>query len=450
MGDLKLNFTSENRLHIYCSDLKNYQVLGSFLETLSFLRKRNQNIIPVVIAGPRDAIKLKLLQNIIEEKLGLKDGYYACSASPIEEKIAESRATEILEECRNLEDVKKIRYNNTNLGISIISSIISKYRCTDINIDIHKKDIIAYATYSILFLNKFIEYITQKTEQKDIIFIYNGRHYNTHPESLYTESLSLEIYYYERINGGKKLIIQKPRIHDFISRSKTVKKFWIKSIDKSKSDIGHLFFKKQGENKFSKSNDKGLLIEKPYIVYFPSSEDEYACLDERIALSATFKSQRKAIKWLIDWASDQEKYKLVVRLHPNQKNICKKDYQFWHNDIRGKNTILIPSHSKIDSYQLATKAEKVISFLSTMGVEATYMGIPSITIGNPLYKGLDTVYEPLSPKQLKILLEAKIPPKKKESTIPFGYYSLMFGETISFYQELSFHTFEEYERLLEN
>ena len=255
--------------------------------------------------------------------------------------------------------------------------------------------------------------------------------------------------YYERINSEENITIQKPRIHDFWLRSKVANEFWIKSNDQSKIDTGHLFFQKQEKNTFSKNNNEELSIKKPYICYFPTSEDEYACLDESISLSTLFKSQRDAIQWLVAWADSQDTHQLVIRLHPNQKEICHKDYSFWHNEINGKNVTIIPSHSKINSYKLASKAEKVVSFLSTMGVEATYMGIPSITVGNPIYKGLDAVYEPQSQEQLKQLLEDEIPPKEKENTLPFGYYNLEYGEPCSFYKILSLKSFEDYGHLLD-
>ncbi|MBT2772447.1 hypothetical protein J7J47_09390 [Halomonas sp. ISL-60] len=434
--------------YVYCTDLKNYQVLGTFLELLYYLKvTKNEDPIPMVIVGTRDADKIPALKKILSNKLDIENGIYKVNNDITINDSIEKKSESLTQKITNIKELQLLEYNNINIGPGIASSLISKHRCTEPDLKKLSQELNSYTQQSILFLESFQTAALDHIHISDTIYIYNGRHYNTYPQSLFCEQLGCNILYYERMNSGKNLTIQKPRIHDFLLRSKIANDFWINATDKSKIDTGHSFFQKQEKNTFSKNNDDELLVNKPYIVYFPSSEDEYASLDERISLSTLFKSQRDAVQWLAAWASSQEAYQLVIRLHPNQKEICQKDYSFWHNKLNGKNVTIIPSHSNISSYKVALKAKKVVSFLSTMGVEATYMGIPSITVGNPIYKGFDAVYEPQSPEQLHILLEDEISPKEKENTLPFGYYNFKYGQPCSFYKELSLKNFEDYGQL---
>lgn len=202
-------------------------------------------------------------------------------------------------------------------------------------------------------------------------------------------------------------------------------------------------------NKFTAKFSEKIEERKEIISFFTSSEDEYAALDGRISLSDLFDSQRSAVEWLINWAAVQEKYILIVRLHPNQEHICSKDYDYWHS-LSGKNVTLIPSHSKISSYDIIKKSTKAISFLSTIGIEATRMSIPSITIGNPVYKGMDAVYEPTTKDHLLQLLNKKIQPKNKENTLPYGYFNLYYGPQLQFMKVLGLSEFSQYSNILVN
>lgn len=436
--------------YVYCSDLKNYQVLGTFLELLHHLKViKNEELMPLVIVGARDANKIPALKDFLLTELGIQNGIYQVNNEIKLDCTIEEATESLIEKITSISELRPLKYKGINIGTGIASSIISKHRCINPDLKESNTELKAYTQQSILFLESFQQTAFKNINTSDTIYIYNGRLYNNHPQSLFCEKTGCNILYYERINSEQNLTIQKPRIHDFWLRSKIANEFWIKSTDKSKINIGHSFFQKQEANTFSKNKDEELSVEKPYVIYFPSSEDEYACLDERISLSTLFKSQRDAIRWLVAWADSQDTHQLVIRLHPNQEGICQKDYSFWHNEINGKNVTIVPSQSKINSYKLASKAEKVVSFLSTMGVEATYMGIPSITVGNPIYKGLDAVYEPQSPEQLKQLLEDEIPPKEKENTLPFGYYNLKYGEPCSFYKKLSLKAFEDYGQILD-
>lgn len=65
------------RAFVYCSDLSNYQVFGTFLELVSELKSRDElEVVPLVIAGERDASRLSMVDQFIQNELGVKSGYY--------------------------------------------------------------------------------------------------------------------------------------------------------------------------------------------------------------------------------------------------------------------------------------------------------------------------------------------------------------------------------------
>ncbi|WP_386080148.1 hypothetical protein ACFIOZ_17990 [Vreelandella sp. F11] len=434
--------------YVYCSDLKNYQVLGTFLELLYHLKvTKNENPTPIVLVGARDAKKIPALKSFLSEELDIKSGIYRINQEINLNSKIEEKSEAIINKINNIEELQKIEYNDINIGIGIASSLISKYRCTEPDLKQISNELNSYAQQSILFLESFQLIALKEIQVNDTIYIYNGRHYNTYPQSLFCEKIGCNLLYYERMNSWKNLRIQKPRIHDFLATTHIVKSLWEDTNDAEKENIGQSFFYENKKNQFTQNFSEKLDIKKPIISFFSSSEDEFASLDPRINLSDIFENQRKAIEWLITWVATQKKYTLVIRLHPNQGNICIKDYNYWHN-LSGKNVVLIPSYSKIDSYDLINQSSKVVSFLSTVGIEATRSSIPSITLGNPIYKGLDAVYEPTNIEQLKHLLENEIKTKDKENTTPYGYYNLKHGPSLDFLHHTGLASFENYPDIL--
>lgn len=434
--------------YVYCNDLKNHQVLGTFLELLYHLKVvKKENPIPMVIVGARDAKKTPYLKSFLSEKLDIKDGIYQINNETSLNNTIGREAASLTDNIASIEELQSLKYNGINIGIGIASSLISKHRCTTPNLIKTDKELLLYTQQAILFLESFQKTISRNVHADDTIYIYNGRHYNTYPQSLFCEQIGCNILYYERMNSWKNLKIQKPRIHNFLAISNIVKTFWENANDTEKEKIGESYFDKNRSNKFTRNFSEKLEIDKELISFFTSSEDEYASLDPRIRISDVFDSQRMGFEWLANWAASQKKYELVVRLHPNQELTCPTDYNYWHK-YSCKNVTIIPSDSNIDSYDLITRSSKVISFLSTIGIEATRFGVPSITIGNPIYKGLDAVYEPTSREQLTYLLENNIKPKNKENTTPYGYYNLSYGSKLEFLSHTGLAYFKDYPSLL--
>ena len=115
-----------------------------------------------------------------------------------------------------------------------------------------------------------------------------------------------------------------------------------------------------------------------YIIFYTSSEDEMGGVKEFYE-NCAYQNQFEAIKSI---ASNLPKgVRLVVRTHPrlagiNSKyEIAVKEYCLNNDDI-----IFYSAESKINSYDLLNFADIVITFGSTMGIEAAYLGKFSIIL----------------------------------------------------------------------
>lgn len=69
-------------------------------------------------------------------------------------------------------------------------------------------------------------------------------------------------------------------------------------------------------------------------------------------------------------------------------------------------------------------ADKVISFGSTMGVEANYWGKPSILLSASEYYNLGVCYLPSSIEELCEMIKADLQPLAKEGALKYAFYLL--------------------------
>ncbi|WFF42814.1 hypothetical protein EVC62_15655 [Salinicola endophyticus] len=440
------------RAFVFCSDLRNYQVFGTFLEMLYRLSLQDRfQVIPLVTVGERDAGRLADIQATISRMLGEHQGYYQTTVSAFESSADLSALVdELLCSVVDIEDLRGMTYRGLNIGVAIVSNLVSRYRCVSLDLDDCWPEVESYLRQALLFVAHFEAGIQSiGLEPDDLFYIYNGRSYNTYPQTLVLERLEQQIIYYERMNAGKTLRVQPCRIHDFLSMSAVVKAFWEESDDPLKGEKAKAFFEEQRTNAFAEKFAEAPTGQREYVVYFVSSEDEYASLDPRIKLSPIFATQREAVAWLISWAANQSRYQLIIRNHPNQAGICRRDFDYWHG-LAGDNVDVIQSDSVISSYDLMQGADKVLCFFSTAGIEAAYIGVPSIMLGTAIYSGLDAVYEPDSREGLAFMLDTDIEPKPAANALPYGYFTSCYGWPMAFFERLGLSRFDDYQHLFDN
>src|SRR5690606_23151032 len=104
------------------------------------------------------------------------------------------------------------------------------------------------------------------------------------------------------------------------------------------------------------------------------------------------------------------------------------------------NLHIIPPESPLDSYALMDACEKVVSFSSTMGVEAGYWQTPSILIGHAFYEDLGCCYRPQSHEEvIQLILEKNLAPKPREGSLKYGHYMISNGYPFKRFQQTGFH-----------
>jgi Capsule polysaccharide biosynthesis protein len=174
----------------------------------------------------------------------------------------------------------------------------------------------------------------------------------------------------------------------------------------------------------------------PRIAAFSSTESEFACLREYYR-PQIYPSQAEGFELIIhDLARRNFQGVVAVRMHPNSAR-TKSDFTQRLRTLPYPFLRLIAPEDKIDSYTLLRTADKVLTFGSTIGIEAAYRGIPSILARWAAYEDLGSTYNPNSHEELMQLLLDPIDPKPADGAVDYAYYAKTFGNRLKYVTPLS-------------
>jgi len=154
-----------------------------------------------------------------------------------------------------------------------------------------------------------------------------------------------------------------------------------------------------------------------------------------------FTSDYAVLEKILDEFKNDGSIHFYVRMHPSitnehntqvtiMKKICDRGYSNF--------TVIWPSE-KIDTYSLLLSCDKVLTFGSTVGVEACFWGVPSILAGRAMYEDLDCTYLAKNYEHLFELLRSSLSPKDSLEAIKVGYSRATHGIKFKRYQPVGFY-----------
>lgn len=347
----------------------------------------------------------------------------------------------------SLQDLKNYKYHEAILGNSVASSLISlrheKNFLPKKNIALVRRCLISSA---IVYEKSKI--IINKTKPKSL-YTFNNRFLLSRPIIEAAKFIKVNrILRHERGADMNKYELFEEDIHDYNYRYKLMMKYWRLAPKKNKYVVANNFFKNQKYN-FEKyfltksSNKTGLInifcnkAEKK-IVFFTSTDYEYEAWTSYVNKKKYyFKNQLQALKIVIDIVKKLKNYILVIRCHPAKilNNFEKIDEQKILKMGDNKKVFVLKSNSDVNSYQLIDKCDIVITFGSTIGIEAYYWRKPSISLRENSYTKLNIIEHPKNKKALeKYLRKKKLKLKAKQLCLPVGYFLMRHGKKFKYFK----------------
>jgi len=182
-------------------------------------------------------------------------------------------------------------------------------------------------------------------------------------------------------------------------------------------------------------NSLELDIEKPIISLFTNVTADSA----HWYPSKLFNNILDWVFYTIDYFLDYPELQLIIRSHPSERsgigsrqpvaNEINKKYKSLPQNIK-----LISPESRFSSYSILDMTNVALIYASTVGLEATIMGIPTILIANASYSS-DFTFNPTSKgeynKLLNNLFDLKVDKKMQDQAINAAY-EIWFESQIKF------------------
>jgi len=280
----------------------------------------------------------------------------------------------------------------------------------------------------------------------DVLITFNGRFATCKPIIEAATAAGIPVLRHERGSTFTRYAVFNDSIHDHENIRSRIVDSWSSANPVARTDLAHEYFlrrrNREGINwySFTDAQQPGLIPPKSplkrRLVYFSSSDDEYEAITEAFN-PGPWPNQLQAVFALIRIAANFDDIEVVVRLHPHLVKKSASERQRWLV-LKAFNLCLVTPGDKIDSYALMDSADIVVTYGSTIGMEAAYAGKPSILIGPGSYAGSEAIYQPCSEDELEALLALRpIPPKDQKHCLPYGFYYSTFGELFEHYRPVS-------------
>ena len=301
-------------------------------------------------------------------------------------------AKKLIEQVKSMNSIsalKELRYLEIAPGTALANEItnLTKDRDLDLrsNWTLIKKIIYSYLeVYSATKIE-----IQDKNIEK--VHVFNGRFLHERAvrdcaKNLQTEVLIFETTrdrYFQRLEG----------FHSRTDNQKYMLEHWANSLDSesNKFEIGSLYFEelRSKNNPFKVESTEKFNRRNKFFVYFSSSDDEAVGFwDEwREPLG----NQLEVVRRLQDIFNLQNEFDLIIRLHPNLSNKGTSVKSNWSTISPTKRSMVIGPTAKISSYELLDNCVGVISYGSTLGLEAAFNLKPSIVLADSGYDLLEVV-----------------------------------------------------------
>ena len=351
----------------------------------------------------------------------------------------------------SIEALKEYRIDNFDAGMSVVSSLVSYAKTPYLNIkdnqDYIKRSLEA-ATYTYFATRDFL-----KENKFDMFYIFNGR-FSIEKAALRACEFHNQVFStHERgCDKGHYEVFENVLPHNISYNHSKMLEYWEKETDLAKRrQEAVTFFESKRDNvwkswtPFLNSQKNAELPAnwdktKYNIVVFTTSDNEFVAIGDEWK-QFVFDSQLEGIQEIAETLRSigNKSIQLYVRLHPNLSNY-EPEHEFTINALAQFSDVLhvVDAYSSNSSYAILLNCDKVITFGSTMGMEATYFEKPSISLSSSFYQYLDVVYQPNNKEEaMNLILDMALIPKSKEKALIGSFYLQTFGVKYNYYKPIT-------------
>lgn len=258
-----------------------------------------------------------------------------------------------------------------------------------------------------------------RTIEPDTIEVFNGRHACSKSAIIAARSSGRQFNTLEVTARQQPIVHLGHLVHDRKGIQRRVMR------QPADMEVAESFYSKRRSpagNKFAKKHKAEFIPPKVdhgqrTVSIFLSSQDEFASLG------------KEWVSPFLDYAPIVEAaclahpdYHFCVRFHPNQADVASDIISPFKTIAGLPNVTIYYPTDQVNSYALMDWSDVVVTFGSTMTVEACWAGKSVIMLGPSYFDELDISHNPATCDEFVELLRGEVPPKDRENAARFAYY----------------------------
>lgn len=334
----------------------------------------------------------------------LKNRMYAPlrHANPLVSDLIDSEMSNLmLESISNVSDrrgLTGLRINGFEYGYALVSTLASTFGRSELNNKIIRRLGPSLLEDYIKTVNDVYKVII--TNRITHLIVFNGRFVKESAAICAAKAAKISIVYHEASKSGKFYISCYSPLSS-IGYLELTRFLTDKKNPEEISEVATKWFENRmiGQDLDSSAFQKNWLpltnsdeekrSERKQIVIFTTSDDEFLGISPDWDLPES----QSQIEWLTKIAAlaISFQYKVVIRLHPNLRTKSRSLQREWLNLRKLKNVELIKHNESINSYNLITQSDLIISCGSTIAMEAGFLEKPVLSVGSGIYDNLQAV-----------------------------------------------------------
>jgi hypothetical protein len=246
-----------------------------------------------------------------------------------------------------------------------------------------------------------------------VIAVFNGRFLHDRAAATAAQSLGIPVLNYDLggLQTGFDLTIDDT--HDWDALQRRMLSLYDRWDPEERDELGSSWFLDRTQHLdplnrlFVEAQTIGSMVDLPdgkkVIVYFSSSGDEISELD--LDWNDYFQSQENALELIARICAENPDIYFIVRSHPHKRRKPAHDVKEWMKAVEEANPDLhLDPHSDVDSYALMRKADLVITYGSTSGIEAAFAQKPVIVMGPSAYNILGAATQVFTESELRLAI----------------------------------------------
>ena len=345
----------------------------------------------------------------------------------------------------SLDALKAYRLDHFDIGYAILSSLVSICRDPQPDLAEHRELVKRLGRAALATYRKTLEYC--RREAPDRVYVFNGRFAATRAVLRACEVLGIDCWIHERgcdVNHFQLFVNKLPHDIDYMqqrirdawkaaatdpSREITAASWFTDRVNRVERNW-HSFVKHQAHGRLPKEWSNAARN----VTIFTSSEDEFVSIGQSWQ-NSIYPNQVEALRRIIsDLEPLDDRIHLYVRVHPNLKKVA-NEYLRGMLALSGPRVTVIPPADPVDSYALLQQSEKVVTFGSSVGIEAVFWDRPSIVLGPCFYRGFPGVHQPSTHDDAMQQIAAELTPATdKSGALMYGYWFQTHGQRFKYFE----------------